>query len=27
MRDGLIESDTLNKKITSVKDRLKELAE
>jgi putative ABC transport system ATP-binding protein len=26
MRDGLIESDTLNKKITSVKDRLKELA-
>jgi putative ABC transport system ATP-binding protein len=27
MRDCLIESDTLNKKITSVKDRLKELAE
>jgi putative ABC transport system ATP-binding protein len=27
MRDGLIESDTLNKKITSVKDRLNELAE
>ena len=27
MRDGLIESDTLNKKITSVKARLKELAE
>lgn len=27
MRDGLIESDTLNKQITSVKDRLKELAE
>jgi putative ABC transport system ATP-binding protein len=26
MRDGLIESDTLNKKVTSVKDRLKELA-
>jgi putative ABC transport system ATP-binding protein len=27
MRDGLIESDTLNKKITSVKARLKEMAE
>lgn len=27
MRDGLIESDTLNKKVTSVKARLKELAE
>jgi putative ABC transport system ATP-binding protein len=27
MRDGLIESDTLNKKITSVRTRLKEMAE